>query len=141
MSKISLNGKWNLTGVSPDNEYMELYGNVPGNTLGAILGNMQGFDVFYRDNAEQVQKYENYNWIYTKNFEIKEIGKKLELVFERLDTYCDVLLNGQTVGNTANGFIEYRFDISNFVKIGENTVEVRLYSPVIKAKGTYHVSL
>ena len=89
MYKLDLNGIWNLKGIAPSGESFEIPADVPGSTLCAVLNSPieNNLNVFYRDNAEKVQKYENYSWIYTKNFEIENLSKKLMMVFEKLDTY------------------------------------------------------
>lgn len=135
MMKMNLNGLWKLVGISPDGERKSFSGRVPGNTLSAIIDSMPEFDVFFRDNAEAVQKYEKFDWVYTKEFEVDKEEKNPRLVFCRLDTYCDVFLNGKLLGSCDNGFIEHKFDITGCLKTGKNTLEVRFYSPVTKVEG------
>lgn len=66
MQKIDLNGKWQLKGTSPEGGSFEIEAFVPGSALAAVLESdrEKGLDVFYRDNADKVQKYEEYSWIY-----------------------------------------------------------------------------
>lgn len=137
MSRIDMNGKWQLKGISPDGDSFELAADVPGSTLGAVLNSEieKGLDVFYRDNADKVQKYERYNWIYSKSFGINDADKKYMLVFEKLDTYCDVYINDKHIASCDNGYIPHRFDISKWVKKGENIVTVYFYSPVTRVLG------
>ncbi|MBO5008381.1 MAG: hypothetical protein J6D26_06060 [Clostridia bacterium] len=135
MDNINLNGKWELKGVSPQGEVINLSADVPGSALNAVLNKIEDIDVFYRDNAELVQKYENYDWTYTKHFSVDNIDSKLELVFGKLDTYCDVYINGKHIAYCDNGFISYRFDITDKVNIGDNVIEVWFYSPVNAVRG------
>ncbi len=137
MRKVDLNGTWHLEGTSPDGEVIEISADVPGSTLSAILNSdiEKNLDVFYRDNADKVQKYENYNWIYSKCFQMDDTDKKLVLVFEKLDTYCDVYVNDKHAGSCDNGYIPHRFDISKLVTKGENTVSIYFYSPVTQMLG------
>ena len=62
-----------------------------------------------------------------------ETGAKL--VFEGLDVYCDVYLNGKHLGYCDDMFIPYSFDVDGILKSGENTVTVCFYSPIEKTKG------
>ena len=137
MNKISLNGQWKLKGTSPEGESFDINADVPGSTLNAVLNSdvEKNLDVFYRDNAEKVQKYENYSWIYSKTFEIEDADKKLMLVFERLDTYCDIYINDKHLAFCDNGFIPHKFDITEFVIKGENSINIYFYSPITKVVG------
>ena len=86
MNKIDLNGKWELKGTSPENDSFEITADVPGSALYAVLHSEieKDMDIFYRDNAEKVQKYEKYSWIFHRTFEISDVGQKFMLVFDRL---------------------------------------------------------
>ncbi len=141
IKKISLNGKWSVCSIpneimqnrlGTEFEQLEFNGNVPGSTLNDLInsGTVTN-DIFWRDNAEKIQKYENYNWKYTKQFTIDALpAHGAELVFERLDTYCDIHINGEHLAFCDNGYIEHRFDITGKLILGENTLEVDFYSPI-----------
>ena len=138
MDIINLNGKWNLVGTSPDNEKIELGASVPGSTLNDIVNSDRGKrfgDIFYRDNAEKYQEFERYSWVYSRTFEIDCISEKLILNFEKLDTYCDVYINDRHIAYCDNGFIGYKFDITDKVTVGTNKIEIYMYSPVTTVEG------
>lgn len=135
MNTKKLDGEWQLVGTSPEGNITEFCAHVPGNTLKAVLEANPDFDVFYRDNAEQVQIYEKYDWVYTKTFEFEKNKCKYNIVFERLDTYCDVYLNDKHIAYCDNGFIEHRFDVTQALQNGENVLKVYIYSPVKTAEG------
>lgn len=137
--RLSLNGKWNVHSVfnallQKNDNYTELAFNaiVPGSTLNDLVNaGITCSDIFWRDNAETVQKYENYNWRYTKVFTVEQLPEgRAILVFERLDTYCDVYLNGTHLGFFDNGYIEHKIDVTGHLISGENLVEVMFYSPI-----------
>ena len=132
MQRIDLNGKWRLKGISPQNESFEIDADVPGSALQAVLCSdvEKGLDVFYRDNAERVQKYEDYDWIYSRTFVLESTNAKVRLVLEKADTYCDVFINDKPIASCDNAFISHTFDIGAFVKPGENTICIRFHSPV-----------
>ncbi|MDY5230946.1 MAG: glycoside hydrolase family 2 protein [Eubacteriales bacterium] len=138
MDRISLNGKWNLIGTSPNNEKLNLTANVTGCALNDIINSDTGKtlgDIFYRDNAERYQKFERYSWVYSRAFEIDDISERLILNFEKLDTYCDIYINEKHIAHCDNGFIGYKFDITDKAVVGENKIEIYMYSPVTTVEG------
>jgi beta-mannosidase len=135
---ILLNGEWEVSGESPSGEELTLLGSVPGCALNDILNSgieKEYNDIFYRDNAEQFQKYEDYSWHYKKSFVLEETDGNVELVFERLDTYCDIYLNGNHISYCDNGNIEHIFEVSKELCVGENILEVYFYSPIQMNRG------
>ncbi|MBE7011431.1 MAG: hypothetical protein E7415_02030 [Ruminococcaceae bacterium] len=137
MRIIDLNGKWEACGTAPNGEKVNICGNVPGSALNDIVNSeiSEEKDIFYRDNAEKFQKYELYNWVYTKKFIIDESLKNAELVFEKLDTYCDIYLNDKHIAYCDNAYIPHSFDVEDALVIGENTIEVYFYSSIMKIDG------
>ena len=138
MGRISLNGKWNLVGTLPNNEKLDLTANVPGCALSDIINSDTSKtlgDIFYRDNAEKYQEFERYSWVYSRTFEIDDISEGLILNFEKLDTYCDIYINERHIAHCDNGFIGYKFDITDKAVVGENKIEIYMYSPVTMVEG------
>lgn len=135
MDNIKLNGEWNVKGTSPEGEKVEIKGNVPGSVLNDLLisENMEE-DIFWRNNAENYRKYEKYSWVYSKTFYLDDIIEGAEIVFEKLDTYADIYINGKSVGRSENAFIPHKFDVSGLLLAGENIVEVYFTSPVLATK-------
>ena len=131
MKKIRLNGQWTLSG---DGIEKEIVVNVPGCVHTDLINNGIIKDIFYRDNADSVQWIENHNWTYEKSFQIDDIEKGAYLVFEGLDVYCDVYLNGTHLGYCDNMFIPHSFSVENILKKGENNIKVCFYSPIEKTK-------
>ena len=132
MDKYLLNGKWNVTGNNPfTNEHIELDGIVPGSTINDIINaKVETEDIFYRDNMEKYQKYERFNWTYTKKFDFEKQNGTQKLVFERLDTYCDIYVNEKYLGHCDNGHIKHEFDLTGVLKDGENDIKVIFFSPI-----------
>ena len=133
---ICLNGAWNVVGTSLDGNKIEIKGNVPGSALNDVLlaENMEE-DVFWRDNAEKYKKYETYTWVYSKKFHLEKEMAEAEIVFEKLDTYADVYINGKSVGKSDNAFIPFIFSANGILSEGENIIEVYFTSPVLSTKG------
>lgn len=138
MMKIDLNGEWCLKSLSPDKQTAEYVAQVPGSALNDMIKadeNKEYGDIFYRDNANHYLKYERYSWVYSKTFEVPSLDETAVLVFERLDTYCDVYLNNKHIAYCDNGNIEYSFDVSNAIKQGENVLQIYFYSPITLTDG------
>ncbi len=135
---INLNGEWSAVGKSLDNKTIELSAIVPGSALSDIINNgivETDNDIFYRDNDRLFQEYENYTFVYTKKFDVEQLFEKSVLFFGRLDTYCDVYLNDKHLAHCQNGNISYEFDVTDVLKLGENTIEVYFNSPVLAVRG------
>jgi beta-mannosidase len=45
---------------------------------------------------------------------------EINLVFEGVDTYSTIKFNEQLIEKTNNSFVEYRVNIKNLVKLGDN---------------------
>ena len=48
----------------------------------------------------------------------------IEIIFDGIDVYSDIYVNGKLIGSTENMFLQYRFDIKKYLTIGENTLNV-----------------
>ncbi len=136
MKKILLGDNWNGTGINPlTNETIEFAATVPGSSLNDIVNSSyKDGDIFYRDNSKNYQKYENYNFIYTKKFDVEKTDGNVILAFDRLDTYCDVYLNKTHLSYCDNGHISYRFDVTDIITAKNNEIKIYFYSPVAQTK-------
>ena len=136
MKIFDLNGVWTLSGNNPDTmETLRLDAVVPGCVLNDIINaDVEKLDIFYRDNSEKFEKYEMWDWHYERKFDVDCTGFRTQLCFDRLDTYCDVYLNGRLIASCWNGHIPHSFDVTDAVKTGENKVEVKFRSPVREVK-------
>ncbi len=127
--RISLNGKWKIY----DNEKeFEFDGNVPGTVQGDLVDLNLMPHPYVGENEKLFKRLEWKNWIYEKKFHIEEINDELryDLVLEGVDTLSNIYLNDNFVGETEDMFIEYRFDIKKYLKIGENSLRVEIKSPI-----------
>lgn len=62
------------------------------------------------------------------------------LVFEGLDTYCDIYLNGKKVGSAENMFIPHRFLVDGILQKGDNLLQVQFFSPIKAVEGREKLS-
>ncbi|MEN8157758.1 MAG: glycoside hydrolase family 2 protein [Bacteroidota bacterium] len=136
----SLDGKWELTGYSPDrSEKISLDAMVPGQVHTDLLREEIIPDPFWRDNAEQCQWPEHWEWRYKKVFDLPEgfMQDWMTLQFDGLDTYADIYINGKKVGtptvlSSQDMFLPFELDVSlDYLKPRGNVIEVRFY-PIAK---------
>ncbi len=73
---------------------------------------------------------------YRNKFMIPEYekGKKVILLFEGVMSEPKVYLNGKKIGEWAYGYSYFYFDISNFIKEGENTLAVEVSNPAFASR-------
>lgn len=92
---------------------------VPGEVHLDLLANKQIPDPFYRDNEKKLQWIEKENWDYKVKFEVPSntLNKQnVELVFDGLDTYADVYLNGKRILQANNMFRQWKVDVKGLLK-------------------------
>ena len=128
MKKVDLCGEWKFQ----DESGVWHEGIVPGCVHTDLFS---ASEMFWEKNSEKCQFIENQDWIYVKEFQIDEIGEDAELVFEGLDTYCDIYLNDEKLGSTDNMFIPHKFSIDGILRKGVNTLKVRFFSPIKAVEG------
>ena len=100
MRKIYLHDGWTLnsdkTGV--------LAATVPGCVHTDLLDHKIIPDPFYRDNSKYCQWIEDTDFTYSTSFDA-EADSDAVLVFEGLDTYAEIYLNGEKIGEADDMFI------------------------------------
>lgn len=121
--------KWSFKNVK-DTKYSPA--TVPGTVHTDLLANGIIEDPFYRDNEKKVQWIEKEDWIYRTEFTVENLESKRDLVFEGLDTYANVFINGKKVLYAENMFCGYRVkDINKYLNKGINILEVVFRSPIV----------
>ncbi|MCX6158767.1 MAG: glycoside hydrolase family 2 protein [Ignavibacteriae bacterium] len=120
--------KWSFKNVK-DTKYLPA--TVPGTVHTDLLANGIIEDPFYRDNEKKVQWIEKEDWIYRTEFTVENLEEKRDLVFEGLDTYANVFINGKKVLYAENMFRGYRVkDINKYLNKGNNVLEIIFRSPI-----------
>lgn len=113
--------------------------NVPGNIFLDLQKNNIIQDPFFGDNEQKVQWVSHKGWIYELDFKLDNGFlnlKKHNLVFEGLDTYAEVKLNGKNVLEANNMFRKWIIPVSDLIN-KENKIQIiftpSLYIDSIKA--------
>jgi len=130
MKKIDLGGKWQAREL-PEGRWFGA--EVPGNIYSDLLRAGKIGNPYADRNEKDLFPLEEKDFAYRKIFEVPaEIlaRSRQELVFECLDTVCDVFLNGEKIGSARNMFHPWRFPVTRKLKSGRNELLVVFRSPV-----------
>lgn len=130
MKKQTLNGDWQLKQAGSD-EW--LAAGVPGGVHTDLLRLGRIPDPFVGDNEKKTQWIAETDWEYSRTWTGDATLLAMDRVFlvcDGLDTLAEVWVNGQLVGKTENMFRQYRWDVREIVKAGENEISVKFRSSV-----------
>ena len=125
MKKLCLNENWTLCGEKVGS----VAATVPGCVHTDLIKCGQIEDLYWRDNNKKYEWIENEDFTYTCVFDAEE-SEHATLVFEGLDTYCEIYLNGEHIGGTGNMFIPHEFFVGGKLKAKANELRVEFRSPI-----------
>ncbi|MCJ7554495.1 MAG: hypothetical protein MUO34_11495, partial [Ignavibacteriaceae bacterium] len=104
---------------------------VPGTIHTDLLNNNLIDDPFYSDNELKLGWISDCDWIYQTKFDFTgNASKNVDLVFEGLDTICEIYLNEIKLGSTDNMFLTFTYNVKNILRATDNTLQVIIKSPV-----------
>lgn len=137
---ISLDGEWQLAGFATEAEARA--GGAPAHELAAVVPGDVHLDLlhagllpdpYHGDNALACQWVADQWWVLRRSFTLSEAGlrERCYLVFEGVDTYAEITLNGEVVAQTNNMHVPYRLDVTGIAKPGDNEVVVRFTPPLL----------
>lgn len=101
---------------------------VPGDVHSALVERSIIDPPYYGHNDAKSRWIEQKEWWYRTNFNLVKDGdaeEYFELVFDGLDTFATVYVNGHEVGKTANMLMSHTFNVTNLVRHGWNAVAVK----------------
>ncbi|WNQ10157.1 glycoside hydrolase family 2 protein [Paenibacillus aurantius] len=101
---------------------------VPGDVHSALIERKLIDDPYFGHNDAKSRWIERKEWWYRYTFDYalgEDKEERHELVFEGLDTFAAVFVNGHEIGTTANMLMAHRFDVSRVLRNGKNTIAVR----------------
>ncbi len=130
MYKQLLKNDWVFKGAD---EPQWLPAKVPGCVHTDLLENGMISDPFYGTNEKKLQWIDKRDWEYKCEFEAAQEGlseRRLDLVFDGLDTYADVYLNGHLLFSADNMFRAWKADVKPYIKLGKNELHVKFRSPI-----------
>lgn len=129
---IPLNGEWNFKYYGADFEEekeIEQWDTIP------VPSCWQNFG--YEDPNYTNVRYpypvdppfvptENPMGVYMRSFFVEDGNRRHYMVFEGVSSNAELYINGQYAGYTQGSHLQAEFDISDFVRTGENTVVVKV---------------
>ncbi|KOC59716.1 Beta-mannosidase [Habropoda laboriosa] len=98
-------------------------------------------DNFIKNNDITNRWVGNQSVVYSKMFYANNNllnAPKVVLIFHGVDTFSTIFLNQQKLGETSNMFLRYTFDVTKYLEIGVNLLEVFISSPVKIAETFYN---
>ena len=109
--------------------------DVPGDVHTELIAAGRIADPFYDRNETACAWIEDREWWYRLNLdgphEALQPGERLELVFEGLDTFVTIWLNGEELGSHRNMFREAVFDVTVLLRPGQqNTLALCFDRPL-----------
>ncbi|MFZ1304260.1 MAG: hypothetical protein WAR80_00390, partial [Ferruginibacter sp.] len=125
---IELNKNWQFKNQKENKWYKA---TVPGTVHTDLLANKLIPDPYFRDNESKLQWIDKADWEYKTVFNVDDqtfIKKNIELVFDGLDTYTDVFLNGKLILQADNMFRGWTIDVKPFIKRTNNVLLIRFAS-------------
>ena len=109
---------------------------VPGGAHTALLAAGRIPDPFFGLNESAVQWVGERCWAWRLRFDVSApLHPHEDLVFEGLDTWCSVWLNGAPLLETDNMFVPQRVDVRSRLREGTNELLLRFDAPLARARG------
>jgi len=115
--KLPLDQGWKFS--SMDNPKELLPAKVPGTIHTDLFENEMIPHPFVGDNEKDLQWISEKNWVYETQFELSKAqleNQNIHLVFEGLDTYAKVFLNGKLILEANNAFRTWKSDVKKLLK-------------------------
>lgn len=110
---------------------------VPGTVHLDLMDNKVIPDPFKDENEKKVQWVENEDWEYQTRFTVSSQELKndnIDLVFNGLDTFSEIYLNGKLLKKTDNMFRKWNIPVKQYLKPGNNALQIKFQSAVNTGK-------
>lgn len=128
-------GKWQFKNAK-DNNWLPA--KVPGTVHLDLMDHKIIPDPFKDENEKKVQWVENEDWDYQTSFTVSSkqltATQNIDLVFNGLDTFSEIYLNGKLLTRTNNMFRKWVIPVKQDLKSGNNILQVKFKSAVSTGK-------
>jgi len=131
-NQVDLSTNWKFRETGEQNWHPA---KVPGVVHTDLLANGLIPDPFIGTNEDSVQWIEDTKWQYRTSFKISSEQynfQNIDLLFDGLDTYAEVFLNGASILKANNMFRKWRLNVKNNLLIGENELRIVFTPPIAK---------
>lgn len=135
--RLLLNGQWVMTRKSDKKEFPA---NIPGTDFGTLIQCGEIPDPLISGDENEALATAADSYSFTRSFNVgNELSdnKQARLKCFRVDTLCDIYINGKKVRSLDNAFIPLDTDIREYLQKGENTVTFDFSSPYLYIKERY----
>ncbi|AKK73644.1 beta-mannosidase [Chryseobacterium gallinarum] len=120
---------------SKENKWLSA--KVPGTVHLDLMNNNIIQDPFKDENEKKAQWIENEDWDYQVSFSIssKELkNDHVNLVFNGLDTFSEIYLNGKLLRKTDNMFRKWEVPVKQYLRPGDDLLQIKFKSAVNTGK-------
>jgi beta-mannosidase len=110
---------------------------IPGTVHLDLMDNKIIPDPFKDENEKKVQWIENEDWEYKTSFKVSEKELKndhADLIFNGLDTFSEIYLNGKLLKKTDNMFRKWEIPVKDLLKEGDNELQIKFRSALNEGK-------
>lgn len=108
-----------------------LEAKVPCDVITPLVENDIIKEPFLKSNIEDCLWIKDLSWWFIREFEVSEevlSEDVVRLYIEMLDFKADIIINGRPAGHHTNAFCPFYEDVKRFLKVGKNTIIIRLTS-------------
>ena len=126
-SIFEFDGTWLLRDAD---EQFELTMSLPGDVHTALEKAGIIEDPYFGSNEYDVRWVSERDWILLRNFELAKLPTRATLILDQVDTVAEIRVNGVKVISTDNAFRLWHADVIEHLRIGSNSIELTLKSPV-----------
>jgi beta-mannosidase len=133
LRKIDLAGEWTLARWRADRETDDsgIPIRIPGDTFSALIAAGKIPDPYFGTNELDTLWVGRADWLLSRRVSIDPAfidHRHVFLHIESLDTIAEIRINGRTAARSSNMFTVLRVDIGEYLKSGENRLEILLHS-------------
>jgi len=121
--------------ISQNSYYPENWfsARVPSTVLNVLMKNGLYHGVFLDNHLLKISKTQfNTSWWYRTSFRLASVSDVYLLKFQGINYKADVWINGKQIADTNNmnnAFKQYAFEVTKYLKQGENSLAVRVFPP------------
>ena len=121
-----LHGQWSL--LSADG-HTSANISLPGDVISGLHDAGLIPDPYWGQNEYDLRWIGETDWVLSRMFDVDRVDQVL--VLSEVDTVANVVINGISVLSCQNVHRSYRVDLSDVLRIGSNTIQITLKSPVV----------
>lgn len=120
MIKTDLSGEWVLSG-----ENITTTTKIPGDFHSTLIEKKIIPDPYFGFNEKDILWVGKTDWTIQKEFEYKKLQNAHSILeITQADTFFTIFINGKKIGNGQNQFARHRFDVTENLKDGKNSIKI-----------------